>query len=207
MDNKEKSIIEELKEIQNSCNYSLEMINMMIKTFQIDNARDNLIIQKFNIIELINESSQYFKKKLEEKKAKIYIKSESQSFINADKSLLAKLFQILFSVAVLNSEKQRNINVIVKKEAQNYVVIIAYQGKLLSKDECEKIFTEKTCFTTVGFGIKMYLCKKIVEIHGGTIQALTYGENVNMFTFKLPITKKNKNIKSIDLYKLEHSGI
>ena len=196
-----------VKEIQNSCNYSLEMVDMMIKTYQFDNDKNNLIIQRCNITELINDTSQYYIKLLEEKNVKIYIKSESQNFINANKSLLEKLFQVLFSVAILNTEKRRNINVIVKKELENFVVIITYQGKLLSQEECEKIFTEKTCLTTVGFGIKMYLCKKIVEIHGGTIQALNDGENVNMFTFKLPISKKKKNTKSFDIYRLEHSNI
>ena len=199
--------LEIIKEIQNSCNYSLEMIDMMLKAYQFDNNKNNLIIQRFNIVELISDTSQYFKKLLEEKNAKIYIKSEFQNLIDADKALLAKLFQILFSVAILNSEKRKNINVIIKKEVENYVVIIAYQGNLLSQEECEKIFTEKACLTTVGFGIKMYLCKKIVEIHGGTIRALTDGGNVNMFTFKLPISKKKKNTKSFDIYRLEHSNI
>ena len=199
--------LEIIKEIQNSCNYSLEMIDMMLKAYQFDNNKNNLIIQRFNIVELISDTSQYFKKLLEEKNAKIYIKSEFQNLIDADKALLAKLFQILFSVAILNSEKRKNINVIIKKEVENYVVIIAYQGNLLSQEECEKIFTEKACLTTVGFGIKMYLCKKIVEIQGGTIRALTDGGNVNMFTFKLPISKKKKNTKSFDIYRLEHSNI
>ena len=45
---------------------------MMIKTYQFDSDKNSLIIQSCNIIELINNTSQYFTELLEEKNVKIF---------------------------------------------------------------------------------------------------------------------------------------
>ena len=144
---------------------------------------------------------------LKDKNIELYVKSEEKGYIYADRSLLLNLLQVLLSVALLNSEADKKIKLTIKKDNEKILVIISYEGRPFSISECENLFTEKSCLTTVGLGIKMYFCKKIVEIHGGTIQAQTYGENINMFTFKLPISKNKKTLKTIDLCALKRCSI
>ncbi len=57
-------------------------------------------------------------------------------------------------------EKQKNSN-FVKRVCDNLEVSITYSGNPLSEEECRRMFSNNPRFSTVGHGIKMYMCKKL----------------------------------------------
>ena len=48
-------------------------------------------------------------------------------------------------------------------------------------------------YSTIGHGIALYLCKKIIESHKGKIYASTDGIETNRFTFTIPL-EEEKNV-------------
>lgn len=74
---------------------------------------------------------------------------------------------------------------------------IINRGIILSERECMTMF-DKTIdsapkYSTIGHGIALYLCKKIIESHKGKIYASTDGIETNRFTFTIPL-EEEKNV-------------
>ena len=95
------------------------------------------------------------------------------------------------------SKKSQQIIVTVKK-VDNYAHFeIINKGITLSERDCLTMFNKTIDstpkYSTVGHGITLYLCKKIIESHKGEIYASTDGYETNKFTFTLPL-EKEKNI-------------
>ena len=95
-------------------------------------------------------------------------------------------------IAQVNGEK---IVVTIECENNNVKLSVTSRGISLSNKECLNLF-ERTSeknpkFTTVGHGISLYLCKKIIDVHNGKIYASTDGNLVNTFTFVVPQFRQN----------------
>ena len=63
------------------------------------------------------------------------------------------------------------------------------------EEEYNRIFSEKHVYTTVGHGIKMQLCKKIIDFHSGKIKVSNFENNNNLLTFTIPKSKKQNILK------------
>ena len=71
----------------------------------------------------------------------------------------------------ISSSQQKNfvkeINLHTRQEDNSITFSIFYKGLPLTEEEYSRIFSEKHDYTTVGHGIKMQLCKKIIDFHSG----------------------------------------
>lgn len=61
------------------------------------------------------------------------------------------------------------------------------------------MFSQNTRFSTVGHGIKLQLCKKIIEIHQGKIFVKNSNKNINSISFIIPNNKNKLNSKKTSL--------
>ena len=177
-----------LNEIQKSCTYTLDMITMLLKNYQFLN--NETVIQKeyFNLNEIVEYLESSLKENLNNKNLKFV--SDTNIMINADKTLLLKTLKILLENAISNSLSNKNIVLSTKINNNNIHFSLTYSGKTLSYEEQERMFERNTKFSTVGQGIKMNLCKKIIEFHQGKIGVKTLNSNTQEFYFTLPNNKK-----------------
>lgn len=87
--------------------------------------------------------------------------------------------------AVKEKEKPRQIHVQVASRDKETVITISNNGPMIPPEAIQAIF--EPFFTTkkLGTGIGLYVCKKIIEDHGGTITCMS-NEQTTSFFISLP---------------------
>lgn len=173
--------------IKDSCQYTLDMITMLLNMYKFETGEISLNYEKFKLSEIVSECCSNLSEISSEKGVNISGQIENYDYIEADKEGVSKLTMCLISAALINADKNSTINVNLKKINNNFDVSISYKGVGLSEEDCSKMFSEGAKYSTVGHGIRMLFCKKITEIHGGKIYANNTGDGVNVFSFSLPV--------------------
>lgn len=190
-----KSEGELVDDIKDSCKYSLDMISMLLDTYRYENGEQVLNYEIFNLSDIIRECCRKLALKASEKGVAFYNNIKNIELVEADKLELEKTLKYLISTTIFNSDKNSKIIISVDKKCNNLEVSIIYSGASLTEEECRRMFSNNPRFSTVGHGIKMHLCKKIVEFHGGKIYVKNIDRKINSFTFILPIEKKLASLK------------
>ena len=180
-----------VSDIKDSCKYTLDMITMLLNTYKFENGEQILSYEEFLLGDLIEQICHDLSEMTGEKGVTIHLDNEATEFVNADKSGISKMVLCLLTTAILNSDRDSEIKVFINKLYNNFEVTISYKGVALTDEECNRMFSSGSTFSTVGHGIRMHFCKKILDFHGGDIKVFNYG-GVNSFTFTLPVqTAKN----------------
>ncbi len=192
-----------LNDLDESCKYSLDMINILLNTYRYENGEQVLNYETFNFSEIISPCTEKLLKTMKEKGVEFCFSISDSDTVTADKTEIGKTLFYLLSTSVYYSNKNNKIFVFIKKLHDKFEISITYSGKPLSEEECRRMFLNNPRFSTVGHGIKMYLCKKIIEFHGGNIFVNNCGGNFNSFTFTLPRIKLSSKVKCPCLSKLQ----
>ena len=201
---KEATHIELVNDISDSCKFSYDMINMLLNTYQYENGEDILKYEHFNFYEILQISCKILQKEAYFKDIKIlYNKKKNTKFIQAEKNGLTKVVTTLLSTAIHNSCSNSNIYITTEQNNKTLSVSIVYEGKGLTEEECRRMFLHNPRFSTVGHGIKMHLIKKIIDFHKGKISVKNLANNINSFTFTIPIKKKEFSTKACLLSTLQ----
>lgn len=202
----EKQYSHELvQEIMSSSKFSLEMINMLINTYKYEKGEQVLNRETFELKDLLNGISKSLVDKVKQKGIELSFKCDKYLHIFADKEKMYKLLLVLISVAISNADKNSTVYVICKNKQNSFKCSVVYSGKSLSEEEYRRMFLKKPRFSTVGQGIKLQLCKKIVDFHKGQIYIKKCAENLNSFTFTIPNKAEKTSFKPINLSQLQVS--
>lgn len=177
-------------DLNDSCRFSLEMINMLLNTYRFEKGEQFLDCESFNLSELINKSCQSSLELSKNKKIEIYKNTSEKDIIEAEKAGIYKVLTTLVATAIYNSSKNSIIEIKTTKTNKNYKINIVYQGKPLSEEECRRMFDNNPRFSMVGQGIKMQLIKKIIDFHNGKICVKNINNKYNSFTLVLPESQK-----------------
>lgn len=186
-----------VSDIKDSCNYTLDMINMLLNTYRFEDGEQILNYEPFNFSELMIDACNFVQKYALEKNITFSYNFQKQAYIEADETFLFKALVILLAVSIYYADRNSVINLHFKKSSGMFKASIVYNGKTLTEEERRRMFLKNPRFSTVGHGIKMYLCKKIIEFHGGNIMALNGNERKNSFVFTLPELKKKQRVKTL----------
>ncbi|MBQ7765152.1 HAMP domain-containing histidine kinase [bacterium] len=183
-----------IQEINNSCHFTLDMINVILNTYRYKKGEKFLDYEKFNLSEIIKHVQKNHLTQLKDKKIEILYSSNTQTPVYADKAAITKVFTTLLTTAIYNANNNSSLYIKCSNCEKSTKINIIYQGKALSEEECNRMFLENPRFSTVGHGIKMYLCKKIIDFHKGKIFVKNLDKTHNSFTFLIPnnSTKTNK---------------
>lgn len=198
---KDKSLLESQKEmlsnVNDSCKFTLDMINMLLNTYKFEQKEPVLNYEYSNIAEIVSNSCNILSNQCKEKGIKL-INSISNAYLDFDKNYISKVINILLSTAIFYSDKNSFIKVFNKEQTNEVEVNILYCGNILTDEELKRMFSKNPRFSTVGHGIKMHLCKKIIDFHKGKISINRINKNTIIFSFKLPINgQKKKNYNTI----------
>ncbi len=114
--------------------------------------------------------------------------------VDADVTRLAQVFLNLLNNAAKYSERGGHIQLHVEREASDVVVTVKDSGIGIAADQLSRIFE---MFTQVdrslekaqgGLGIGLTLVKRLVEMHGGTVEAKSEGPGKGSeFVVRLPV--------------------
>jgi len=114
--------------------------------------------------------------------------------VDGDPVRLAQVFSNLLNNSVKYTLSNGDIRVIAEKQGKHAVIRISDNGVGIAPEMLERIFDlfvqikNNTTGTQEGLGIGLTLVKRLVELHGGTVEALSEGPGTGAeFIVRLPI--------------------
>lgn len=116
---------------------------------------------------------------------------EDDLIINGDEDALSRVFENLLLNAINYSPLHGQISITVKSSEQIFEVRIVDTGVGITAKDLPKIFQrfwrgEQKSSSNSGSGLGLYICKKIVEGHGGIIECSSEVGVGTTFTVRLP---------------------
>lgn len=165
------------------------LCNNLLLASQIEAGDYKLTLEKIDIGELISESVNDFKMRFP--KRIINWETLPNIYLNGDRLLLQMAVNNLIDNAIKYSGKEKKIEVQLKNENDEMKFLIKDEGKGIPDKEKDKIFTK---FYRVGnlhtkeakgTGLGLYLSKKIIEQHNGSIIVTDNQPQGSIFEIKL----------------------
>ena len=195
--------LELISEIDKSCKFTLEMMTMLLQTYRFEAGEQVLDCKLMFMEDLVKNNTRRLSEEARFKDLKLIYKTFGKSSVYIDENEINKLIYLLLSTVISNAKKSSNVEVTVNSNFKECKVDFIYNGLPLTEEEYRRMFACKPSFSTVGNGIKMHLCKKIIDFQKGKIFVKKYNKDRNQFTFILPKSKPFLGLKSILLTSLE----
>ncbi|MFN3562568.1 MAG: ATP-binding protein [Chloroherpetonaceae bacterium] len=182
-------------QLQNDIDELNAMLTELLESERLQSSNGSLKHSHFDLAELAEEVRSEFR----EEHHRIAIDTEQPISLYADKERIRLLLRNLLSNALKYS--QSLVRVHFSQTPLHITLRVLDKGKGIAKEDLKKIFEPfyRTDSARVrmngagGFGLGLYLCKKIVEAHGGSITAQSEaGETC----FEVQLPKRNPNVKN-----------
>lgn len=116
---------------------------------------------------------------------------EPEVMLTCDPEKLRRVFDNLFRNAMHYSYKGTTVGVSLKRQEDQAVVCVTNRGKTIPPEKLAQIFEQffrldaSRAASTGGAGLGLAIARRIVELHGGTIAAMSEAETI-AFTVTLP---------------------
>ncbi|MBO5859054.1 MAG: HAMP domain-containing histidine kinase [Clostridia bacterium] len=148
----------------------------------------------FDISEMLFKTLLGFEQIIDKKNIEIKgLDSIGNNPVTADKDMINQVVYNLIDNAVKFTPEGGYIEVSSKADAEKIIVKIRNSGKGIPAEEIDKIFErfykidKSRSFDVKGAGMGLYLCKTIIELHGGQIIARSNQGEFAEFIFQLPL--------------------
>ena len=197
--------------IHNSCEFMSSTLDGFLNLSKISDMNDvkklELTYTPFKIIVLIKKVQYLLMFNILEKKITIENKmsSDLQVWVLGDATHLQHVFYNILSNAVKFSKKNSKIIINLDTEklfgnTQKIIISFIDENEPLPANIKENIFTQyNTSNSTIGTGLGLYICKKIIDLHSGKIyHEYTVNKN-NKFIIELSLTMCNNSKNNSEL--------
>ena len=179
--------------VSNEVKRLTRLITSMLNMSKIEAGELTLNATDFNISELIFTTLLSFEKKLNDKNIDIEGLDKFRSIIvNADEGMINQVVYNLIENAVKYTPNDEKICLMVDDSSHKINVKIRNYGVGISQKECKMIFERfykvdrSRSLDVKSVGLGLYICKSIVELHGGTIGVNSDGSTYTEFEFTIP---------------------
>lgn len=150
-----------------------ELTNNILVAAQLDSGSYSLNRQRLNLSRLIQNCADEFAHRFPQREIRTNILEDIM--VEGEATLLQMLLNNLVGNAIKYSAKDKAVTISVKNSHQKALIEVADEGAGISDAEKKKIFEkfyrsgDENTRSTKGTGLGLYLCKKIVSDHRGTI--------------------------------------
>ncbi len=159
--------------------------------------------EKFLIKDILIDIVNGYRKGLNQKNIKFKHFFSNKDYLFADKNRISQVISNLIGNSIKSVSKERDNIIFITgetKEVKNntnnkkiFVISVIDNGMGIDKDIMPKLFSKFTTSSFQGIGLGLYICKSIIEAHGGTIWAKNNdGGNGATLSFSLPIIENNR---------------
>jgi signal transduction histidine kinase len=185
--------------IQKNGKHLLHLINDILDMAKIESGKLNLIIEEFNLFEIMEDVNSITSSLANEKNLALYIEPDSdhEVMVNADRTRLRQVLINLVNNAIKFTEKG-SISLHARRTDHNVLITVKDTGIGIPPDQLESVFQE---FTQVdssttrkvgGTGLGLPISRRLIEMHGGRLWAEStgnLGEGSTFYVF-MPIEAK-----------------
>ena len=164
----------------------------ILEAAHIESQLLTLEMEEFDLVELVKDLLKDLNNQIQNKKIILNLKfNEDSILIVADKLRLNQVFLNIISNAINVGQKEGEIIVFLEKQDYNTVLVrITDDGPGIPSNINDKVFTKFVTGSKSGTGLGLYICKNIIEKHGGKIWAENNKNKGANFNFTIPITSK-----------------
>lgn len=192
-----------LETIIESANYMKEMLYTLINTYKYDNGNIVLKKTKTDIDKLIKTCIKEHLSLAQEQEINIVYNSllqESDKYITIDEKQIRRVITNLLNNGINYAFKHSDFVITTHVDKDKIVIKLTNSGAPIDEETRKHLFEKYISGTNkyqkVGFGLGMYLSKKVMEAHQGDIYYTGNG-TLNSFIIELPIKPKNDVSKII----------
>ncbi|HNS05619.1 MAG TPA: HAMP domain-containing sensor histidine kinase [Candidatus Saccharicenans sp.] len=147
----------------------VEKIGRIIDSFSEALKPVSLSLEKFEVGSVIEEEIKELENLAEEKNVKIDLKAEDGLKLTADRLLFGRVVSNLLKNAIEASPEGGLVSVKAYVRKKKVILEVEDSGSGIEETQAEKIFEPFISSKSSGFGIGLYLTRKIVAAHGGKI--------------------------------------
>ncbi|TXT59181.1 MAG: Signal transduction histidine kinase [Promethearchaeota archaeon] len=194
-----KKIINIIEEIKQGCTRLQNLIRDILKTAQLESGKLELNKSKINLSKLIKKCVFESKGFIELRKLNIQLDLPNNYHIYAEKESLHQVISNLLVNAIKYTPSGGMIRVRMEVKEDEIQISISDTGIGLTVAEQEQLFTQfgkiehfgqGMDINPEGSGLGLYICKQIINLHGGKIWVQSEGRNEgSTFYLTLPIEK------------------
>lgn len=174
-----------------SCQSMLDIIVTVLFNYKFENNEVKLNEMVINPKELVDECCEELSDNFNDKLLNLRIFSDrSSNYIFGDQILLKQAISNIISNSITYAYKKSNFEINVKNIGQSICISIINDGIQLSEKTIRQIFDCYECnsskYNKIGFGLKSYLAKQIIQIHNGLIVVKNNNNSGTRFEILLP---------------------
>lgn len=186
---------EYLQAIENKAVRMNDLINLLFEYVKLDSEGFVLNLEKTDLSELLRENAALLYSDVEDKGMNFDIDIlEEACYMQLDGLQFSRVITNLINNAIRHNEEGTTITLSMKREEDAVTVIVADDGSLIPSEVATHLFEpfavgDASRKTKGGSGLGLSIAKKIVEMHGGSLELLQNQEGYKKaFIIKL----KNK---------------
>ena len=163
----------------------------ILEVARIDSHLLSLKMEEFDLVELVKDLLKDLNNQIQNKKMSLILKCKEDSIlIVADKLRLNQVFLNIINNAI-NIVKEGEIIVFLERQDNNTVLVrITDDGPGIPSNIKDTLFTKFVTGSKSGTGLGLYICKNIIEKHGGKIWAENNKNKGANFNFIIPTSKQ-----------------
>jgi len=187
------------KTLEKNNQHLLRIVNIILESYKFEREEIKLSFVDVNLNNIIDDCFEKIKTIAEEKNITL-INNISKDFkhIKADKMSIERIFINLISNSIENVEENKFVKVSAKEIDKNKVQIeVEDNGPGIAASEIDYIFetyyTGKGIDRKLGSGLGLDVCKKLIEMHKGTIEVKSEVNKFTKFTITLPNQTRREN--------------
>ncbi|MGH9979946.1 MAG: sensor histidine kinase, partial [Nitrososphaeraceae archaeon] len=164
----------------------------ILEAARIDSHLLTLNMEEFDLVELVKDLLKDLKNQIRDKNINLILKCNEESIsLVADKLRLSQVFLNIINNAIKVAQQEGEIIVFLERQDDNMVLVrITDNGPGIPSNLKDKIFNKFVTGSTSGTGLGLYICKNIIEKHGGKIWADNNKNKGANFNFTMPMTPK-----------------
>jgi len=176
----------------------LRLIQNMLEVYKFEQSKQQIHLEDFELLPLLVDCVHHFGETAKRNQMHITSKfPETIGTMRADPAAIRRLFLNGLDNAIKFSPAGGTIVVSAQVEAKMVTITIADQGPGIPQQQQSQLFERfwvggAGTKYTAGTGLGLYLCKRIVEAHGGDIYCDSTEGRGTTFVIKLPLVTRTK---------------
>ena len=190
--------------IKSSVKMIQEKLSEVLTKSELEEKEINLTIEEVDIKDLVYRVLNNFELLAKRKKQTIEVQcSDLLPVIQADKTKLSDIFHNLVSNAIKYSYYGTTIKIIAEEISDSVRLEVKDEGQGLNEGDVSKLFTKfgklsaKPTGKETSNGLGLAITKSFVELHNGTIEALSEGKDKGTsFIITLPVKHIKEQLHS-----------
>ncbi len=171
----------------------LDLVNQILHISRIEAGRLELSAEPVNVGKLARKVIADYRQIIRDNKQTIkYDFDKKTPLVSGDPVYLTMVIENLLSNASKYTPEKGSISIRIYPNASGVILEISDTGVGIDKEDLEQLFQKfsrihnELSISAGGTGIGLYLSKLVVELHGGTIEAISHRSVGTTFRVKLP---------------------